>query len=98
LESGGQKLLVLQLLSKSLSFEAVQYMVLQLVTSMWKEWVTLVHFQHNSSNNFLDPEDEVYFLPFFPQFLSLTPPHPSSLSLFLLLFSLVFSLKAQHAH
>ena len=74
---------------KSLSFEAVRYMVLQLVTSMWKEWVTVAHFQHNLSNNFLDPEDEVSFLPFFPQFLSLTPPHSSSLSLFLFLFSLV---------
>lgn len=73
LESGGQKLLVLQFLSQSLSSEAVQYVVLQLVRSMWKERVTSKHFQHNSSNNFFDPKDEVYFLPFSPQFLSLSP-------------------------
>lgn len=73
LESAGQKLLGLQFLSQSLRFGAVQYVVLQLVTSTWKERVTVQHFQHNSSNNFFDPEDEVYFLPFSPQFLSLSP-------------------------
>ena len=73
LESAGQKLLVLQFLSQSLHFGAVQYVVLQLVTSTWKDRVTVRHFQHNSSNNFFDPKDEVYFLPFSPQFLSISP-------------------------